>query len=124
MSDLCLHCGPSTGKKGTHRRNLCQECYMNRGIREKYPSLKQGRKPDPVLNDQTGRLTRLNTYKPEAWDFCLHGLPDGECPDCEKEQRAGMVWGAPYPCKDYTPSPARILTRVFRSRYTRKELVV
>ena len=96
---------------------------MNRGIRERYPSLKQGRKPDPVLNDQSGRLEVMNSYYPDAWDFCLHGVPDGECPACEAQQRSEMVWGAPYPCKDYTPSPARTLTRIFKSQEPRKGLV-
>lgn len=117
----CLHCGPETGKKGTHRRGLCQECYMDPNIRWRYPCLKQGRKPYPILNSQAGKLQELNTYSPEAWDFCLHGLPDGECPDCEREQRAGMVYlNRPH---EASPSPARTLTRIFRNRPTRKELV-
>lgn len=58
-----------------------------------------------------------------SWWFekCRHGHKDGECSECEREQRSKIIWQTSPPSNPPIPSPSRTMERVFSLRAGRKE---
>lgn len=80
---MCQHCG----KKSVCRpRSLCTSCFASLEIRNLYPpKIKPKIAPPPNL-----KLLELPDFQKEGYR-CCHGLVDGECPTCEREQRSKLI---------------------------------
>lgn len=82
----CAHC--KVNKEATGCRRLCKRCFRDLTIRELYPCKVYHRaKPGPP---------DLSLLAPAPPAFCRHGLKDGTCAPCEKEQRMAMA----IPCEE------------------------
>lgn len=84
---ICKNCGT---ERLLRARGLCRSCYQTPAIREAHPSTSKWR---PKKDDGRATLPMLERY-PDAKviPYCPCGrFKDGECPECERTQRAGMV---------------------------------
>ena len=76
----CRHCG----LRGDYRPGgLCRVCYVDPDIRRHYPRDRCTEAVPPL------QLPKMDCY-PDSYERprCQHGLLDGECPTCERAQRA------------------------------------
>jgi len=69
---------------------LCRSCYGDPAIRVLHPAF---RPPRPRLRQTSAHelFWRARNAGQLIRGDCPHGRPDGECPACEKAQRAGLV---------------------------------
>lgn len=86
---LCQHCHR---RKITKPRKLCGFCYNDPSIRELYPTNRPfyGFVDSGPLLPPPPRVYPDKTLLP----LCPHQVLDGECPICEREARAKLVYEA------------------------------
>lgn len=91
MDNECLRCV----KGYAHLRGLCDTCYgyylniIHKGQTTWSELIDTGK----ALSKGPARNKRIRPIEPLPLplpDKCLHGRQDGECPICEKEQRANI----------------------------------
>jgi len=83
-TEKCLHC---EGNRVLMSRGLCRACYYDPAIRVLYPRVC---KTNPSQG-QAATMEVLACYPDHAERAtCEHEKKDGECPQCEMEQRARL----------------------------------
>ena len=74
---LCRHCQRLLTMQA---RGLCKTCFNDRIVRSLYPPARETRRGIAAMDKSL-----LHQPRPER---CEHERRDGECPECERKQRA------------------------------------
>lgn len=78
-----------------YARGLCKPCYQRPGVLERFGPLRNTnvRRPEGARQKLAHDPTLALPRPPACPEWCVHHLRDGECPECEREQRqrAGSV---------------------------------
>ena len=96
MSRLCHNCGL---KVANMPGGLCRSCCGDPAIRALHPAFHPLR---PRLHQTSAHELYWRAHNAGGLirGDCPHGRPDGECPECEKAQRAGLVMAGEEDAKD------------------------